>query len=238
MTNRADKCLEKLQEKNQLEDELTGALEMHESQQNEIARLLNTQQAQQQVIEEYKIMIDGFKSSKLNLKREVKLGRRGGASWPLWVTKVCCELLVNGSPASAIPSSIGTLTTTLYGEEPKKLPLLNFVQQCRVLVQIIGETITAMKLAACPHWAEIFFDSTTCRQVPFTVIATSLMGDEPDSIDPIIVSACIVLEDETSEKHIDSIVNKVSWLYSWCIIIALFDMANTLQRLILLKTGY
>jgi hypothetical protein len=72
-------------------------------------------------------MIDGFKSSKLNLKREVKLGQRGGASWPLWVTEVCCELLVNGSPPSAIPSSIRTLTATLYGEDPKKFPSLYFV---------------------------------------------------------------------------------------------------------------
>jgi hypothetical protein len=153
----AEKRLNKLQlekeEKNVLKDELTQGLKMHESQQNEIARLLNTQQAQHQVIEHYKIMIDALKSSKLNLKWEVKLGRRGGARWPLWVTEVCCELLVNGWPPSAIPSSIGTLTATLYGDEPKKLPSLNFVRQCRVLVQIIGETITVMKLAACPNWA-------------------------------------------------------------------------------------
>jgi hypothetical protein len=84
----------------------------------------------EQVIEEYKIMIDGFKLSKLNLEWEFILGWRGGASWPFWVTKVCCELLVNGSPPSAIPSSIGTLIATLYGKEPKKLPCLNYVRQC------------------------------------------------------------------------------------------------------------
>jgi len=222
----AEKRLEKLQhekeEKNLLKDELTRALKTHQLQRDEIARLLNTQQAQHQVIEQYKIMIEGFKSSKLNLKREVKLGRRGGACWPLWVTEVCCELLVNGSPPSAIPSSIGTLTATLYGEEPKKLPSLNFVRQCRVLVQIIGETITAMKLAACPNWAEIFFDSTTRRQVPFMAVVISLMGDGPDSLDSIIVSSCIVLEDETSEKQVDGIVNKVSWQSSWFICITLF----------------
>jgi hypothetical protein len=78
------------EEKNVLKDELTQAFKMHESQQNEIACLLNMQQARQQVIEEYKSMIDGLKLSKLNLKREVKLGRRGGASWPLWVTEVSC----------------------------------------------------------------------------------------------------------------------------------------------------
>jgi hypothetical protein len=91
-----------------------------------------------------------------------------------------------------------------------------------------------MKLAACPNWAQIFFDSTTRRQIPFTAVVVSLMGDGPDSIDSIIVSSCVVLEDETSEKQVDGIVNKVSsWLSSWCICIAYFDMANTLQRLIL-----
>ena len=76
----------------------------------------------------------------------------------------------------------------------------------------------------CPNWAQIFFDSTIRRQVPFTAIVVSLMGDGPDSIDPIIVSSCVVLEDETSEKQVDGIVNKVSCQY--------FDMANMLYRLI------
>ena len=201
-----EKRLNKLQlekeEKNVLKDELTQAFK-------EIARLLYMQQAQQQVIEEYKSMIDGFKSSKLNLKREFTLGRRGGASWPLWVTEVSCELLVNGSPPSAIPSTIGTLFATLYNEEPKTIPSLNYVRQCRVLVQTIGETITAMKLSACSNWAEIFFDATTRRQVPFSAVVISLMGDGPDSIDPIIVSSCVILEDETSETQVDGIVTKV-----------------------------
>ena len=100
-------------------------------------------------------MFDGLKSSKLNFKREVKLGRRGGASWPLWVTEVSCELLVNGSPPSAIPSTIGTLFAMLYSEEPTSIPSLDYVRQCRVLVQIVSETITAMKLSICTNWAEI-----------------------------------------------------------------------------------
>ena len=122
---------------------------------------------------------------------------------------------MNGLPPSAIPYSIGTLIATLYGEEPKKLPCLNYVCQCRVLVQIIGETITAMKLAACPDWAQIFFDSTTRGQVPFMAFVVSLMGDGPDSLDSIIVSLCVVLEDETLEKQVNGIVNKVSWLSRW-----------------------
>jgi len=116
----ASACLEKLltekEAKNHLKDEL--------------ASLLKIQQSQQILLDDYQTMIEGFKSSKLSLKQEVKVGRRGGARWPLWVTEVCCELLVNGLPPSAIPSSIGTLTATLYGKEPKKLPSINYVRQC------------------------------------------------------------------------------------------------------------
>ena len=56
--------------------------------------------------------------------------------------------------------------------------------------------------------AQIFFDATTCRQVPFSAVVISLMGDTPESIDPVIVSSCVVLEDETSETQVDGIVSK------------------------------
>ena len=180
------------EEKNQLKDKLT--------------RVLKAQEAQ---LDKYKSMVKPFQSSKRSLKPEIKIGRRGGASWRLWVTEVCCELLVNGSPPSAIPSTIGTLFAALYGEEPKHIPLVNYVRQCRVLVQIVSETITAMKLAVCTTWAEIFFDATTRRQVPFSAVVISLMGDTPESIDPVIVSSCVVLEDETLETQVDGIVSKV-----------------------------
>jgi hypothetical protein len=86
---------------------------------------------------------------------------------------------------------------------------MNYVRQCQVLIQIIGETVTAMKLAVCPNWAEIFFDATTHRQVPFSAVVISLMGDGPESIDSIIVSLFVVLEDETLETQVDGIVTKV-----------------------------
>ena len=101
---------------NQLKDELTRVLKAHD--------------AQQKSLNEYMTMVEELRSMKRNLKREFKIGRSGGSRWPLWVTEVCCELLVNGSPPSAIPSSIGCLFTALYGEEPKKIPSLNYVRIC------------------------------------------------------------------------------------------------------------
>jgi hypothetical protein len=141
-TRRLDQLWLKKEQNNLLKDELTCVLRL--------------QQAQETQLIEYKSMVERMKFSKQILSHEFKVGRRGGAHWPLWVTQVCFELLVNGLPPLAIPSSIMTLFATLYGEEPKKIPSLNYVHQCRVLVQIISEMITAMKLVIYPNWAEIF----------------------------------------------------------------------------------
>ena len=76
----------------------------------------------------------------------------------------------------------------------------------------------AMKLAVCTNWTEIFFDATTRRQVPFSAVVISLMGDTPESIDPVIVSSCVVLEDETSETQVDGIVCKVRLAIILCLL--------------------
>jgi hypothetical protein len=195
----ASKRLDKLKSANEtigtLKDELTLALKSNTS--------------QQEVLDEYKLMVEELKSTKCNLHRVRVSGRGGGRMWPLWVTEVCCDLLIHGTPPSAIPSNIGTLFVTLTGEEPKELPSVNYVRQCRVLIQIIAETITAMKLAAHPNWAQIFFDATTRRQLSFSAVIISLMGDEPGSVDPVIVSSCVIMEDETSEMQVTGIVAKV-----------------------------
>jgi ribosomal protein L17 len=196
----ANKRLGKLQSAN----EEIGTLK------DELTRALKSSTLQQEVLDDYKLMVEGFKSSKRDLQYENRVGRRGNCKkWPLWVTEVICDLLIHGTPPSAIPSNIATLYAALTDKEPKELPSVNYVRQCRVLIQIIGETITAMKLAACPTWSQIFFDGTTRRQVPFSAVIISLMGDEPGSFDPVIVSSCVIMEDETSDMQVEGIVAKV-----------------------------
>ncbi len=39
----------------------------------------------------------------------------------------------------------------LYGEEPKEVPSLNFIHECRVVVEVIGETIAALSLQQQSH---------------------------------------------------------------------------------------
>ena len=60
------------------------------------------------------------------------------------------EIPVNGTPPSAIPGNIQTMYETLYGKKPDELPCVNFVRECRVIVEVIGGTITAIRLAKAP----------------------------------------------------------------------------------------
>ena len=112
-TRRLDQLRQEKEQKNLLKDELT--------------HVLRAQQAQEVQLNEYKSMVKKFQSSKRELTFVSKAGRRGGAMRPLWVTEVCCELLVSGSSPSAIPSSILTLFAALYGKEPPKILSLNYV---------------------------------------------------------------------------------------------------------------
>ena len=116
-TRRLEQLQQEKEQKKLLRDELTCVLQ--------------AQQAQEAQLTEYKRMIEMFHSSKRNLTCVVKAGRRGGARWPLWVTEVCCELLVNGLSPLSIPSSILTLFVALYGEELNKNP---FIELCQTML--------------------------------------------------------------------------------------------------------
>ena len=99
---------------------------------------------------------------------EAEVGRHGGARrWLIWIVQLICELLVDGAPPSSIPGIIRTTYSTYNKKEPNNLPSVNFVRQCRVIVQIIGETLAAIKLARVEEWSQMFTDSTTRRQISF-----------------------------------------------------------------------
>ncbi len=80
---------------------------------------------------------------------QVELKRVGrGGKWQPWVVQYICELLVIGTPPASIPSIISSSYQSYYSKEPDEVPQISFVRQCRVIVQVIGETIAAIKLAS------------------------------------------------------------------------------------------
>ena len=47
-------------------------------------------------------------------------------------------------------------------------------------------------------------------QIPFSSVFISLMGDDATTLDPVIVSSCVITNNETAEVTADSIVKMVS----------------------------
>ena len=118
------------------------------------------------------------------------------------------ELLVLGVPPNVIPSTIMMMYESLLGETPRSVPSANFARECRDVVRIVCETLTAMKLANSPCWKQVFTDATTKRQQYFQTLIIGV-GTDDGAIDPVIISSCIFLEDESAETTFASINNKI-----------------------------
>ena len=143
----------------------------------------------------------------------MKIGRRGGSrTWPIDVVLVICEMLVNGTPPSAIPAAnIQTMCARMYCSEANKLPSLNYVRQCRVILQGLNTTLSALQLANAAEWSQLFTDGTSRRQIAFQDLVISVI--ENDKLNPVIVSSCMYLEDESSDMQVKSIITEVSILF-------------------------
>ena len=181
---------------------------------NEVARLNKSAMEMDLIIKGYRSEIEQSGKSTRRLKKEwaneeAAVAHGGARRWPPWVVQVICELLVNGTSPSAVPTAMQTMYQMLTGDTPNELPTINFVRSCRVVVEVIGETIAAMKLADAPSWNQLWTDGTTRRQIPFTALVIGLMGED-DDIDPVVVSSCIFMEDERSDTQADGIINRTS----------------------------
>ena len=99
---------------------------------------------------------------------EAESCKGGGQSWPVWVVQLICELLVIVTPPSSMPVNIRIMYETLYdidldaeGEKRVEFPSINFFRQCRIVVQVIGDTMVALKLSKTVKWNQLFIDATS-----------------------------------------------------------------------------
>ena len=147
------------------------------------------------------------------------IGRKGGASrWPVHIVLLICEMLVNGTPPTAVPANLQSTQAAFVGIEAKELPSVNFVRQCRTVLQNLNETLSALRLGRAENWYQLFTDGTSRRQIAFQNMVIALMED--GTLDPVIVSSCMVVEDETSDMQVKSILDTVS--FCSCISLCLF----------------
>ncbi|KAL7546176.1 hypothetical protein ACHAWF_015185 [Thalassiosira exigua] len=135
------------------------------------------------------------------IKRERQVGRRGGSSrWPVHVVLLICEMLVNGTPPSATQRNLQSMKKRLNIDDNEPPPSLNFIRECRVVVQNLNECMAAMRLGNVSTWHQMFTDGTSRRQVDFQNLVIGLM--EEDELEPVIVSSCMFLETGSSEHQV------------------------------------
>ena len=153
--------------------------------------------------------LERMRTIQIEIKKERPIGRRGGAKrWPVHIVLLICELLVNGTHPSAVPANIQSTCAAFTGVETKELPSTNFVQECRTVLQNLNETLSAFRLGTADSWHQVFTDGTTRRQIAFQNLVIALMED--GDLDPVIVSSCMFVENETSERCVRSIIETVS----------------------------
>ncbi len=92
-------------------------------------------------------------ASRCNMKRCWCKGHKGAQGrWDVWVVIFCCEILVIGVQPSAVPQSMVAMYSTLYGEPPEEVSLVNFVRQSRSIIEEVGLMITAIKVGIADSW--------------------------------------------------------------------------------------
>ena len=187
---------------------------------DELARVAREVNSLDEVLQRYKSAMEESEGKKKQMKKEWKddeaaSRKDGGQSWPVWVVQLICELLVIGTPPSSMPGNIQIMYETLYdidldveGEKNVEFPSINFCRQCHIVVQVIGETMVALKLAKSVKWNQLFTDATSSRQIYFQDLLVGIM-DNNGMIYPVVVSSCIFMEDETSETEARYVIDKV-----------------------------
>ena len=153
--------------------------------------------------------LEKLQQIQVQIKRERPVGRKGGAArWPVHIVLLICELLVDGVPPLAVPATLQTTSSALLGVEAEELPTVGFVRNCRVVLQSINETLAAFRLGNAKTWHQLFTDGTSRRQIAMQNLVIGLMED--NKLDPVIVSSCQFVKNETSEACAESIVETVS----------------------------
>ena len=153
-------------------------------------------------------MLERFKNDQFKLRKS-RTGQRGASSWDLRVVQLICELLVIGVPPSKIPATLQTTYETFReGDDRQDGISVSFVRQCRTVVQVIGETMAAIKYGEAEVIDQAFMDATTRRH---SAMQTFIVGTRTEdlSLETVILSSCIFLNDETAENTVDAMFNKV-----------------------------
>ena len=164
-----------------------------------------------EVLQIYKSAMEESEGKKKQMKKEwmddEEASRKGGGrSWPVRVVQLICELLVIGM--RIMYDTLYDIELDAEGEKKVELLNINFCCRCLIVVQVIGETMAALRLAKAVKWNQLFTDATSCQKISFQSLFIEIMDDD-GMINPVVVSSCIFMEDETSETEAQYVIDKV-----------------------------
>ena len=77
-----------------------------------------------------------------------------------------------------------------------------------MVIQNLNETLSTFLLGNADSWHQFFTDGMIRRQIAFQNLVIALMEDA--DLDPVIVLSCLYVENETSERCVQSIIETVS----------------------------
>jgi hypothetical protein len=104
-----------------------------------------------------------------------------------------------------------------------ELPSIWFIRRCRTVLLIVCQLMSAYRLAKVETWGQLNCDETQRHQVAYLNLILSCVEDScegmPEEYKPILMSACILPDDETAESQKDAILSfieeKNQWLDEW-----------------------
>ena len=94
------------------------------------------------------------------------------------------------------------------------MPSVNFVRECRIVLQNLNETLSALRLVSADTWHQVFTEGTARQRIAMQNLVVALMED--GHLDAIIVSLRMYVKSEMSERCVESIVETVSGCCLWC----------------------
>ena len=103
--------------------------------------------------EELQQKLESMQQIRRVIKRENPVGWKCGVRrWPVHIVILICELLVNGSPPSAVPKIMQTHSAYFTGAEAEELPTVDFVRKTRTVVENINLLFAGMRLGNVSSW--------------------------------------------------------------------------------------
>ena len=107
-----------------------------------------------------------------------------------------------------------------------ELPGVWFVRRCRTVLLIVCQLLSAYRLAKAEKWGQLNCDATQRHQSSYLNLVVSCveeycadLPEEQQQYVSILMSACILPEDESAEAQKEAIVeflnDKNEWLDEW-----------------------